>query len=227
MSSLAIRADAVSQSYRHYQVLRDVSFELAAGSCYALFGPNGAGKTTLLKILATVQRPSAGRFELLGRDGIADRATVRGQLFFLAHGSHLYDDLNAIENLRFALGLRGLAPADRDMKLALDRVGIGAFADLRTRYFSAGMKKRLAIAKALLAQPRLLLMDEAYASLDEKGMALVNLLIRESRQRGAAVFLSSHDRAKAAEVADRAGVLRQGRLHEVPIAELLTSRDLF
>ncbi len=227
MSAVAIRAEAISQSYRHYQVLQEVSFELSAGSCYALFGPNGAGKTTLLKILATLQRPSAGRFEILGRDGVADRTAVREELFFLAHGSHLYDDLNAVEKLRFALVLPGLSPLDREIKAVLDRVGIGAFAELRTRFFSAGMKKRLAIAKSLLAQPRVLLMDEAYASLDEKGMALVNLLIRDSRQRGATVLLSSHDRAKAAEVADRAGVLRQGRLHEIPVKELLAAHDLF
>jgi ABC-type multidrug transport system ATPase subunit len=224
---IAIRAEGLSKSYRDYQVLQEVSFELEPGACYALFGPNGAGKTTLLKILATLQRPSAGRLSLLGRDGIADRTPIRGQLFFLAHGSHLYDDLNGVENLRFALGLRGLAPTDREIKLALDRVGIGAFADLNSRYFSAGMKKRLAMAKAWLIRPKLLFMDEAYASLDEKGMALVNLLIRESKQSGAAIFMSSHDRAKVAEVADRAGVLRQGRLHELPVTELRATHELY
>jgi heme exporter protein A len=226
-TATALRGERLSKSYQHYQVLHDLSFDLAPGACYALFGPNGAGKTTLLKILATVHRPSGGRLEIMGRDAVADREAVRRQLFLVAHGAHLYDDLNAIENLRFALGLRGLRPADRDIKLALDRVGIGAFADLAIRYFSAGMKKRLAIAKALLIRPALLLMDEVYASLDEKGVALVNQVIRDATRAGTAVVLSSHDRARAAEVADRAGVLRQGRLHELGITELLTAHELF
>jgi len=227
MASIAIRADRLGKSYHHYQVLQEVSFQLAPGSCFALFGPNGAGKTTLLKILATLQRPDGGRLELLGLDGLADRAAVRASLFFIAHGSHLYDDLNAVENIRFTLGLRGRAAADREIKLALDRVGIGAFAELKSRYFSAGMKKRLAMAKAILIRPALLLMDEAYASLDEKGMQLVNGLIRDCRERGGAVFVSSHDRAMAAEAADRAGVLRGGRIEEITIPALLEAHELF
>ena len=227
MSSLAIHAEAISKSYHHYQVLRELSFELEAGKCYALFGPNGAGKTTLLKILATVHRPSGGRLTIMGRDVAADRAAVRGQLFLVAHGSYLYDELNAFENLRFALGLRGLAPSDREIKLALDRVGVGAFADLKSRYFSAGMKKRLAIAKTLLVRPPLLLLDEAYASLDEKGVALVNQVIREATGAGTAVFMTTHDRTKVAEVAHRAGVLRQGVLRELPLTALTGSHELF
>ena len=227
MSSPAIHAELISKSYHHYQVLHELSFELEAGTCYALFGPNGAGKTTLLKILATVHRPSGGRLAIMGRDAVADREAVRLQLFLIAHGSHLYDELNAVENLRFALGLRGASPADREIKLALDRVGIGAFADLKIRYFSAGMKKRLAIAKALLVRPPLLLMDEAYASLDEQGIALVNQVIRDATQSGAAVFMTTHDRAKVAEVAHRAGVLRQGTLQELPLEALTTSDALF
>jgi heme exporter protein A len=227
MPSIAIHAESISKSYRHYQVLHELSFELAAGTCYALFGPNGAGKTTLLKILATVHRPSGGRLSIMGRDAVTDRTAVRAQLFLVAHGSHLYDELNAVENLRFALGLRGMIPADREIKVALDRVAIGAFADLKSRYFSAGMKKRLAIAKALLIRPPLLLMDEAYASLDEKGIALVNQVIREATQSGTAVFITTHDRAKVAEVAHRAGVLRQGALQELALTALMASHELF
>jgi len=227
MSSLAIHADAVNKSYRHYQVLRELSFELEAGKCYALFGPNGAGKTTLLKILATIHRPSGGRLTIMDRDAVADRAAVRQQLFLVAHGSYLYDDLTAVENLRFSMGLRGLSPTDREIKLALDRVGIGAFADLKSRYFSAGMKKRLAIAKTLLVRPPLLLMDEAYSSLDEKGVALVNQVIREATAAGTTVFMTTHDRTKVAEVAHRAGVLRQGMLQELPLTALTGSHELF
>lgn len=213
----ALRANELAKTYGHYRVFERVSFDLAAGECLALFGPNGAGKTTLLRILATLVRPSAGQFQIHGADGVTDRDAVRASLLLLAHGSHLYDDLNAVENLRFALALRGLSPMERDIKAALDRVNIGAFADLKTRYYSAGMKKRLTIAKSILVRPKLLLMDEPYTSLDESGMRLVNDYLRTLTKEGAAVLMTTHDRARSAEVAHRAGVLDKGRLREVPI----------
>ncbi|MBI3609134.1 MAG: heme ABC exporter ATP-binding protein CcmA [Nitrospirae bacterium] len=223
----ALRGIQLNKSYRHYQVLKEVSFDVAPGECYALFGPNGAGKTTLLKILATLQTPSSGRFEVMGLDGIRDRNQVRGILLMIAHGSYLYGELDAVENLRFALGLRGLSPADREIKIALDRVGIGAFADFKIRYFSEGMKKRLSIAKAMLIRPKVLLMDEPYSSLDERGMKIMNQFIRESTQQGAAVLMTSHNRAQSAEVAVKAGVLHQGVLHEIDVKELVAAHELF
>jgi heme exporter protein A len=222
-----IRGIQLSQSYRHYQVLKDVSFEVAPGECYALFGPNGAGKTTLLKILATLQKPSSGRFEMMGYDGMRDRNQVRSILLMIAHGSYLYSELDAVENLRFALALRGLPPAAQEIKLALDRVGIGAFADFKIRYFSEGMKKRLSIAKAMLIRPKVILMDEPYSSLDERGMKIMNQFIRESTEEGAAVLMTSHNRIQSAEVAGKAGVLLQGVLRGIAVKDLVAAHELF
>jgi heme exporter protein A len=222
-----IRGIQLSQSYRHYQVLKDVSFEVAPGECYALFGPNGAGKTTLLKILATLQKPSSGRFEMMGFDGLRDRNRVRGILLMIAHGSYLYNELDAVENIRFALGLRGLSPAAQEIKIVLDRVGIGAFADFKIRSFSEGMKKRLSIAKAMLIRPKAILMDEPYSSLDERGMKIMNQYIRESTEQGAAVLMTSHNRVQSAEVAGKAGVLLQGVLREIAVKDLVAPHELF
>ncbi len=222
-----IRGIHLSQSYRHYQVLKDVSFEVAPGECYALFGPNGAGKTTLLKVLSTLQKPSSGRFEMMGYDGIRDRNRVREILLMIAHGSYLYSELDAVENLRFALGLRGLSPATREIKIVLDRVGIGAFSDFKIRSFSEGMKKRLSIARAMLVQPKVLLMDEPYSSLDERGMKIMNQFIRESTEKGAAVLMTSHNRVQSAVVAGKAGVLLQGVLREIAVKDLVAAHELF
>lgn len=222
----AIRGIQLSKSYHHYSVLKEISFEVAGGHCYVLIGQNGAGKTTLLRILATLQRPSAGRFEIMGHDGTQEKTRVREVLILVAHGSHLYDELNAEENIRFAMGLWGISPTDREIKIALDRVGIGAFKDLKTRYFSMGMKKRLAIAKATLIRPKVLLLDEPYSSLDEGGMAMVNSYIREITQQGASVMLTTHNRAKSAEVAHRAGVLIRGELREISVKDLTAANDL-
>ncbi len=223
---VAIRGLHISKSYGHYRILEDLSFEIAAGECYALFGPNGAGKTTLLRILATLHRPSAGQLEILGRDAIREREAVREGLLLLAHGSHLYDELNAVENLNFAMALRAAAPTSREVKVALDQVGIGAFAELKVRYFSAGMKKRLAMAKVLLARPKVLLMDEPYTSLDEAGMVIMNRYIQDVVKEGASVVMATHDRVKSAEVAHRAGILRQGALHPLTREDLKT-HELF
>jgi len=223
----AIQGIQLSKSYRHYQVLKNVSFEVARGECYALFGPNGAGKTTLLKVLATLQKPSSGRFEMMGYDGIRDRNQVRAILLMIAHGSYLYSELDAVENLRFAVGLRGLSPTAREIKLALDRVGIGAFANFKIRSFSEGMKKRLSIAKAMLIRPKVLLMDEPYSSLDERGITMMNHFIRENLEQGAAVLMTSHNRLQSAEVAGKAGVLLQGVLREITVKDLVAAHELF
>lgn len=216
---IAIRGHQISKTYGHYQVLQDVSLEVAAGECYALFGANGSGKTTLLKIFATLSRPSAGQFEIMGRDGMKEKETVRTNLLLLAHGSHLYDDLNAAENIQFALALRGSLPTDRQIKVALDHVAIGAFADMKVRYFSAGMKKRLALAKAILVRPAVLLLDEPFTALDEEGIKIMKRYIRDMTTEGGAVLMSTHDRDKAAEVAQQAGVINQGILQPMPLPQ--------
>jgi len=224
---MAIRVFQVSKSYRYFQALREISFEVPPGSCYTLFGPNGAGKTTLLTILATLQRPSSGTIEILGHDGVKAREKIRPALFYVAHGSYLYDELDARENLRFALALYGKRVADRELKEALDRVGIGAFSDLRTRFYSAGMKKRLAVAKGILIRPKVLLLDEPYSSLDESGMAMVNDAIRELIDGGTAVFMATHNRTRSAEVANQAGLLRKGKLCPLGLEQLSGAHVIF
>jgi len=115
---------------------------------------------------------------------------------------------------------------DRQLKLALDRVAIGAFADMKVRYYSAGMKKRLAVARAMLIRPKVLLLDEPYTSLDEAGVAMLNDYIRERLKDGGAVLMTSHDRHKSAEVAHRAAVLDRGTLRECSIEHVRT-HELF
>ncbi|HET6369605.1 MAG TPA: heme ABC exporter ATP-binding protein CcmA [Nitrospiria bacterium] len=224
---LAIQVSQVSKSFHHYEVLKEVTFEVAQGTCFALFGPNGAGKTTLLRILATLQRPTSGWFKIGGYHGIGERGKVRELLFMIAHGSYLYDDLNAVENIRFAMSLRGGHSTDRETKAALDRVGIGPFADLKVRFFSAGMKKRLSMAKAILTRPRVLLLDEPYSSLDEQGVKMVNGSLRELAGEGSTVVMTTHDRANSAAVANRAGILRKGVLRELTVNELTAADALF
>ncbi len=223
----AIRGISLSKSFQHYQVLKEISIEVAPGECYALFGPNGAGKTTLLRIFATLHRPTAGSFEIMGIDGKRDRAKLRALIFMIGHGSYLYDDLSVKENIQFAIGVRGGSVTDAEIKKALDQVGIGRFSHLHSRYLSAGMKKRLSIAKALLIKPKVLFLDEGYASLDERGVAMMNEYIREFTKSGATVLMTTHDRGPTAEVADRVGVLSRSALKELTVEEMVAADALF
>ncbi|WP_447969030.1 heme ABC exporter ATP-binding protein CcmA [Nitrospira sp. M1] len=210
--SMVIQTFQLSKSFGNYRIFEDLSFEIPTGECFALFGSNGAGKTTLLRILATLVRPTSGQFTILGHDGITEKESVRQASMFLAHGSHLYDDLDAMENLRFAMAMRGQHPTLRELKLSLDQVSLGAFGEMKTRIFSAGMKRRLALAKVILAQPQVLLLDEPYNALDEGGVQVTNHIIREVTQRAGVVVMTTHDREKAAKVAHRTGLLHQGLL---------------
>lgn len=209
---IAIQAVQLSKSYGFYKIFEDLSFSIPAGDCFVLFGPNGAGKTTLLQVLATLTRPSSGRFEILGNDGVSEKTSIRNSVMLLAHGSYLYDDLNAIENLQFASALRGKSPTIQEITRALDFVNIGAFRDLKTRFFSAGMKKRLGLAKVFLIQPKVLFLDEPYNALDDSGVEITNDLIRDILKKGGTAFMTTHDRMKATQVASQAGILHHGTL---------------
>jgi heme exporter protein A len=187
-----------------------------------LLGRNGSGKTTLLRVLSTALRPTRGRGAVFGHD-LATRADdVRPLVAYLGHDPGLYGDLTARENLRFAERMR--RPADdartREGRIAavLERVGLEAHADERTRGFSAGMRRRLALGRVLLAEPRLLLLDEPYASFDAPGIALVNEIVMATRAGGGCVVVASHDPERSAEVATRALRMESGLLTEEPVA---------
>ena len=208
----AIQVTGLSKAYGFYRIFEEMSFTITSGACFALFGPNGAGKTTLLRILATLQAPSGGQFTIFGQDGVAQKDSVRAILVFIAHGSHLYEELSATENLQFSLALRGQKPEPSDLKRALDQTGIGAYGNLKIRQFSAGMKKRLSLAKAILAQPKLLLLDEPYNALDDGGVVITNQLIQDTMKRGGTVIMTTHDRTKAAQIATEGAILQNGHL---------------
>lgn len=222
-----IAVEHLSKEYQHAAVLRDVTLSVNAGECYALFGANGAGKTTLLRILATLQRPSGGRFFLGGVDGVAQRDAARQLFSMIAHGSHHYDELTALENLYFSIRLHGAKPDEDACRTVLERVGLGDFAVSRVRVFSSGMKKRLAFARAMLLRPAILFLDEPYAALDESGMALINTFLAEHSDAGGTVFMTSHNRFMTAQVAHRIGIMEGGRVNEMGVAEMRRRHELF
>jgi heme exporter protein A len=209
-SELAVDSQGVARRFGSRWVLRGVSFQIHPGEVVGLLGANGSGKTTLLRILSTLLRPSAGSAQIFGCDVVRAADGVRAHIGFLAHSPGLYDDLTARENLQFAADMLGAPRVDLDA--ALERVDLARVADNRVRGFSAGMQRRLALARLMLRRPRLLLLDEPYSNLDAAGIAVMNGIVREVRQAGGAALLVLHELAPAAGVLDRTLTIVDGRI---------------
>ncbi len=209
---IAIDAVGVARRFGARWVLRGVDLQVRPGEMVGLLGANGSGKSTLLRILGTLLKPSAGGATIYGHDVVKSPDEVRRQIGFLAHTPGLYDDLTARENLQFAASMLGLENAKLDE--ALDRVGLGGVRNERVRGFSAGMQRRLSMARLLLRNARVLLLDEPYSNLDVAGISLMNELIGESVKGGGAALVVLHELAPAAAVLDRTVTIREGRIDE-------------
>ncbi len=202
----AIELDGLERRYGERPALRGVTLSLPAGATLVVFGPNGAGKSTLLRVLATLLRPHAGRARVLGHDLPQDGWAVRGRLGLLGHAPLLYGDLTARENLRFHARLHGV-PSER-VDLLLERVGMSRRADEAVRTLSRGMVQRVAVCRAVLHDPELLLLDEPRAHLDPAAADLVEPLIGAGTGRTRVV--TSHDPAGGLAEADIVLGLRAG-----------------
>jgi heme exporter protein A len=217
----AIDLQGLTRRYGDRDALDDVTLTLPAGATLVVFGPNGAGKTTLLRVLATLLRPHSGQTRVLGHALPAEGWAVRGRVGFLGHASLLYRDLTARENLRFHAKLHG-APAGRVDEL-LERVGLLTRADDPVHTYSRGMVQRTAVARAVLHDPELLLLDEPTANLDPHAAELVEPLIGASSGRTRVV--TSHDPVGGLRDADLALGLRAGRQQLLaPAAEVTTAQ---
>ena len=210
-ASPALRLDEVARRFQRRWALRGVSLELERGEVLAVVGRNGSGKSTLLRIVATLLRPTKGGGAVYGRDLVREPDQVRPLVGMLGHANGLYGELTAAENLRFALEMLGLPADAATIAGALDEVGLGPEARERVRTFSAGMQRRLALARLRLKAPLLLLLDEPYSAFDPEGIERVHALLAETRARGGAALLVTHDLARARPVVDRVMRLDAGR----------------
>jgi heme exporter protein A len=194
-----------------------VDLAIEPGQFVALFGPNGAGKTTLSKIVAALLRPTRGEVRIAGlRPRGKDARELRRRIGVLSHRSFLYAHLSARENLLFFGGLYGLPELEGRVGAWLERVGLAHRADDPVGGFSRGMVQRLAIARSLLHEPGLLLLDEPHTGLDPAGARTLHDLLAEVRREGRTVLMVTHDPNRGLDLCDRALVLVRGRL----VAEL-------
>jgi heme exporter protein A len=198
----AIELDHLRREYGERVALRDVSLRLPRGESLVVVGPNGAGKTTLLRVLATLLRPSGGRAWVLGCELPREAWRLRGRLGYVAHEPLLYRDLTVEENLRFHGGLHGLEePVDDRIARLLAAVGMERRSGELVRNLSAGMAQRVAVCRAVLHQPELLLLDEPLAHLDPRAASLVEPLI--GREAGPTRVVVTHDPERGLEQGER------------------------
>ncbi|MCC7206549.1 MAG: heme ABC exporter ATP-binding protein CcmA [Anaerolineae bacterium] len=206
-----IQVEGLFKAFGLRMALRGVSLSVARGSVLALLGPNGSGKTTLLRILSALSSPTRGAVKIGGWELPKEAAAVRARLGVVAHLPLLYDELSAEENLAFYARLYNCESNGR-LPAVLEQVGLAKRARDPVRTFSRGMVQRLAIARAMLHDPPVLLLDEPYTGLDANGSAMLDGLLRTWRDEGRTVVVSIHDIAHAAEVCDRAVILRLGQV---------------
>lgn len=191
-------------------VLRGVELDIAEGEFVTLLGPNGAGKTTLLRILATLSRPTLGRVRVAGHDLPARADAIRRRLGVVSHQPLLYGDLTAEENLRFYGRMYGLTNADRRIAAVLEQVGLAKRRRDLVRTFSRGMQQRLAIARAILHEPEVMLFDEPHTGLDQDASAMLDGVLRDVAAKGRTVLMTTHDLQRGLGLAERVAILSRG-----------------
>ena len=218
---LLISARGLRKAFGSTLVLDGIDLNVRRGEAVALLGANGAGKTTLLRVAATLVRPTRGAIRVAGVDCAREPEAARRQLGFLGHGSWLYEDLTALENLRFWATLGGVIDDASALRAALAAVELDRWADERVRSFSAGMKRRLSIARLLIAQPKVLLLDEPFTGLDQRGAKWLEEHLQGFKSAGGALLMSTHSFGRGFGVADRVAILSGRRIAaDVAVAPL-------
>jgi heme exporter protein A len=191
-------------------VLRGLDFEVRPGEFVALLGPNGVGKTTFLRILASLSRPSLGEIQIAGYRLPQQAAAVRARLGVVSHQPLLYDDLTADENLRFYGRLYAVPNLEERIDQVLEMVGLHARRHELVRTYSRGMQQRLAIGRAVLHDPEVMLFDEPYTGLDQDASAMLDEVLQTVAGQGRTVVMTSHDLVRTADLATRFDILSRG-----------------
>ncbi len=227
-SAPVIEVRGLVKTFGLYPVLRGLDLEVAHGEFVTLLGPNGSGKTTLLRILSGLARPTAGVVRVGGWELPAEATFVRARLGVVSHLPLLYDTLTAEENLLFFARLYNLPKETRRERVAamLERVGLHHRAHDVVQTFSRGMQQRLAIARAILHDPAVLLLDEPYTGLDQDAAALLDRLLREVAVSGRTVLMTTHDLQRGHALADRVAILSRGKIAHSARTDTLAAADL-
>lgn len=202
----AIELEDVSKRFGARWAVARLSFRLEAGRSLLLTGHNGSGKTTLLRMISTATFPTAGKIRIFGNETRQHREALRHEVALLSHASYLYEDLTAAQNLTFVAEFLDLDNRKQLVASLLERIGLSARADSPVRQFSAGMRKRLTVARMLMKAPKLALFDEPFGELDPAGITQMEGLLKELQAAGTTIVLATH-------LVEQGQALTQERLH--------------
>src|SRR5215467_10945590 len=208
----ALESEDIRKTFGHFTALGGVTLRVKRGEFLALFGRNGAGKTTFLKIAATLARYTRGTLRIEGIDIREEPEKARRHIGFLSHNTYLYRDLNAVENLRFFSRLYGMPDSEERILSLLDRVGLQRRASDPVRAFSRGLHQRLGIARVMLHDPSVILLDEPYTGLDANAVEILNQILDQASAAGKTIILTSHDLEQGLRSATRAVVVDRGKV---------------
>ena len=214
-ADFAVRLRGVSKAFGRTAVLRGVDLDVSRGETLSLLGANGSGKTTLIRVLATLMKPDSGEMRIAGFDPGRAGGRVRKAIGVVTHDPLLYDDLTARENLRFSCRMFGMDRGDERVERVSGLVGMESRLDQRVGTMSHGTRKRFSIARALLHDPSILLMDEPETGLDREGLDLLDAVICDRARSGRTVIMTTHDTERAAVLGDRVVTLANGRIADV------------
>jgi heme exporter protein A len=210
VSAAALEVDRVWKYYGDFPALRDIQLSVEPGSTVALLGRNGAGKTTLLRIVAGLSKATEGSVHIQG-SSVREQATRR-RIGVLGHGISLYDELSATENLVLFAKLYGLEAPEKIALAWLERTGLDRVRDGLVREFSRGMRQRLAVARAFMHEPEVLLLDEPFTALDDRAIAVLQSLLADAHASGRTIILSTHQLREALELATHVALIQRGQL---------------
>jgi heme exporter protein A len=211
-NTLALESEDIRKTFGHFTALGGITLSVPHGEFLTLFGRNGAGKTTFLKIAATLVRPTYGKLRIGGIDIREKPESARRHIGFLSHNTYLYRDLNPTENLRFFGRLYGIEDSEQRIQELLDRVGLRRRAADPIRAFSRGLHQRLGLARVMLHDPSLILLDEPYTGLDANAVAILDQMLDEAIRAGKTVILTTHDLEQGLRAATRAAIVDRGKI---------------
>jgi heme exporter protein A len=193
-------------------ILRGIDLSITQGETVAILGPNGAGKSTLLKVLATLIKPTSGLVKINGLDLKKDHIEVKKMFGYLPHSSLLYDHYTPLENLAFFGNLYGVKDIENRARKLVNEVGLSFFINEPVKNFSRGMIQRIAIARAIIHEPKIMLLDEPHTGLDQGAINILNNVVLSMKEKGCTTLMVTHDFKQAAAICDRIIIVKNGKI---------------
>ena len=211
-SEFDIIAQGVTKSFGNIQALRGVDLKIKKGEFVTVFGPNGAGKTTLIKLLATLTKPTSGKVIIANHDIKKEPDKVRALIGVISHDPYLYGNLSALENIGFFASLYGISQPKEKAIQVIKQVGLESRMHDLVRTFSRGMQQRLAVARAIVHGPKILLLDEPYTGLDQHGAKIFGELLKWLKRENRTIVMTTHNLTEGLEISDRVAIIDGGKI---------------